>query len=286
LSQPYSQDLNWLITDFTTRVEDIAHAIVVSADGVPLAVSTGIPEHAVEKLAAIVSGLTSLMLGAARVFDGGAPTQALVELEGGLLFIKAISDGSSLAVLAAPECDTRQVSYEMTRLVGGVGELLTPRARAELLTIGMRDLLRRAGQGGEVGQQQFGQAPGGAQRQVVICPHDDLAAGGGNAGSEGSGEDADLRVVIGAVDDQGRHVDLLKPGERVLVRVERVLLATEPLVRVVAHHRGDRRPAWCLRSQRCPDGEFQLGEAFGRTVAPRGGVVRKLRCLRPAVAAD
>jgi uncharacterized protein len=134
--QPYRQDLNWLVTEFTTRVEDVAHAIVVSADGVPLSLSTDIPKHAVEQFSAIVSGLTSLMLGAARVFEGGAPTQALVEMESGLLFVKAISDGSSLAVLAAPECDTRQISYEMTRLVGAVGELLTPPARAELLTRG------------------------------------------------------------------------------------------------------------------------------------------------------
>jgi uncharacterized protein len=134
LSQPYRQDLNWLVTDFAMRVEDVAHAIVVSADGVPLALSTDIPEHAVEQFAAIISGLTSLMQGAARVLEGGVPIQAMVEMDGGLLFAKAISDGSSLAVLAAPECDTRQVSYEMTRLVGAVGELLTPSARAELLT--------------------------------------------------------------------------------------------------------------------------------------------------------
>jgi predicted regulator of Ras-like GTPase activity (Roadblock/LC7/MglB family) len=131
LSRAYRQDLNWLVTEFTTRVEDVAHAIVVSADGVPLALSEGIPTMAVEQLSAITSGLTSLMQGAARVFDGGAPTQALVEMDRGLMFVKAISDGSSLAVLTAPECDARQVSYEMTRLVGAVGELLTPAARAE-----------------------------------------------------------------------------------------------------------------------------------------------------------
>lgn len=132
MSGAYRQDLNWLVTEFTTRVEDVAHAIVVSADGVPLALSAGIPLRAVEQLAAITSGLTSLMQGAARVFEGGAPMQALVEMDGGLMFVKAISDGSSLAVLTAPECDTRQVSYEMTRLVEAVGELLTPAARAEL----------------------------------------------------------------------------------------------------------------------------------------------------------
>jgi hypothetical protein len=135
LNQSYRQDLNWLVTDFTTRVEDIAHAIVVSADGVPLALSLDLPQHALEKFAAIVSGLTSLTQGATRLFEGGALIQAMVEMDDGLLFVKTIGDGSSLAVLAAPECDTRQVSYEMTRLVGAVGDLLTPATRAESFTL-------------------------------------------------------------------------------------------------------------------------------------------------------
>lgn len=131
MSRTYREDLNWLVTEFTTQVDGVAHAIVVSADGVPLALSAGIPATAAEQFAAITSGLTGLMQSAARAFDGGATTQALVEMDCGLLFVKAISDGSSLAVLAAPECDTLQVSFEMTRLVGEVGELLTPVARAE-----------------------------------------------------------------------------------------------------------------------------------------------------------
>jgi len=131
VSRTYRQDLNWLVTEFTAQVAGVAHAIVVSADGVPLALSAGIPAAAAEQLAAITSGLTSLMQSTARAFDGGATTQALVEMDDGLMFVKAISDGSSLAVLAAPECDALQVSYEMTRLVGEVGELLTPAARAE-----------------------------------------------------------------------------------------------------------------------------------------------------------
>ena len=129
MSQPFRQDLNWLVTEFTTRVEDVAHAIVVSADGVPLALSAGIPSMAVEQFSAIISGLTSLMQGAAMIFEAGPPTQALVEMDRGLMFVKSISDGSSLAVLTAPEADTRQVSYEMTLLVEAVGELLTPAVR-------------------------------------------------------------------------------------------------------------------------------------------------------------
>ena len=123
------QDLDWLITDFTARVADVAHAVVVSADGVPLAVSERIPPLFAEQLAAITAGLVSLMQGAARIFAAGQPTQALVEMEGGLLLVKAISDGSSLAILASPDCDTDLVAYEMTRMVEAVGEVLTPAVR-------------------------------------------------------------------------------------------------------------------------------------------------------------
>jgi predicted regulator of Ras-like GTPase activity (Roadblock/LC7/MglB family) len=123
--------LNWLVSDFAMRVADVAHAAVVSADGVPLALSDEIPSAFAEQLAAITSGLASLMQGAARIFEAGAPTQALVEMMGGLMLIKSISDGSSLTVLAAPDCDTDLVSYEMSRLVEAVGEVLSPALRAQ-----------------------------------------------------------------------------------------------------------------------------------------------------------
>jgi predicted regulator of Ras-like GTPase activity (Roadblock/LC7/MglB family) len=130
LSPIYRRDLNWLVTDFTARVVDVAHAAVVSADGVPLALSEAIPEGFAGQLSAIVSGLVSLIQGAARIFDAGQATRAMVEMEGGLMFVMAISDGSILAVLAAPECDTDLVCYEMTLLTEAVGDVLTPAARS------------------------------------------------------------------------------------------------------------------------------------------------------------
>jgi hypothetical protein len=130
LSVVYRPDLGWLVTDFADRVADVAHAAVISADGVPLAVSEGIPGGSIEYFAAITSGLVSLMDGAARIFQAGLPTRALVEMQGGLMLVMAISGGSSLTVLAARDADTELVSYEMTLLVEAVGEVLTPAARA------------------------------------------------------------------------------------------------------------------------------------------------------------
>ena len=122
--------LDWLVTDFTERVADVAHAVVVSSDGVPVAVSDAIPPDRVGQLCAITSGLTGLTEGAARMFEGGAVIQALIEMERGLMVVKAVSGGSSLAVLASLECDMDQVAYEMTLLVEAVGDIVTPASRA------------------------------------------------------------------------------------------------------------------------------------------------------------
>jgi uncharacterized protein len=126
LNYAYRQDLNWLVADFTARVVHVAHTIVVSSDGVPMALSDDIPRDFAEQLAAITCGLVGLIQGAARVLDAGPATRVLVDMEGGLMLVMAMSDGSSLAVLAAPECDTDLVSYEMTLLVEAVGDILTP----------------------------------------------------------------------------------------------------------------------------------------------------------------
>ena len=128
LTRPVVPDLNGLITNFVERVASVAHAIVVSSDGLPMAYSQGFPTDRVDQLAAVTSGLASLTQGASRVFEGGAVAQTVVEMQRGLLIMMAISDGSSIAVLAAPDCDMGLVAYEMVLLVEQVGTALTPGA--------------------------------------------------------------------------------------------------------------------------------------------------------------
>jgi predicted regulator of Ras-like GTPase activity (Roadblock/LC7/MglB family) len=128
-AQSQTEDLNWLITDFTERVPAVSHAVVVSADGVPLAVSNGVRPDRLEHLSAITSGLVSLARGTAVMFEGGAVTQTLVTMQLGVLVIMTISDGSSLAVLAASDSDLDLVAYEMTVLAEQAGSVLTPDLR-------------------------------------------------------------------------------------------------------------------------------------------------------------
>ena len=76
MSYAYHRDLDWLVTDFTRRVPDVAHAVVVSADGVLLARSQDLPPAFAEQFALITCGLASLMQGAGRVFEAGRRPRA------------------------------------------------------------------------------------------------------------------------------------------------------------------------------------------------------------------
>ena len=127
-----AQNLNWLVTNFARSVPGAAHAIVVSADGLLMAVSERLDRARADQLAAVASGLVSLTQGAARIFGGGTVTQTVVEMERGFLLVMSVSDGSCLAVLSAPSCDIGLIGYEMALLVARTGEVLTPELRAEL----------------------------------------------------------------------------------------------------------------------------------------------------------
>ncbi len=127
-----SRRFGWLITDFTERVAGVAHAIVVSADGLLLTSSATLPRDRADQLSAVASGLLSLTQGSAKCFEAGQVVQTVVEMDQGTLLQMGISDGSCLTVLASPNCDMGLVAYEMTMLVERVGQLLTPEIRSHL----------------------------------------------------------------------------------------------------------------------------------------------------------
>jgi predicted regulator of Ras-like GTPase activity (Roadblock/LC7/MglB family) len=124
-------DLGWFLDDFVVRVADVAHTIVVSADGVLLARSSTLPPANADQLAAVASGLASLSEAAARAFDVGGIVQTSVEMEQGYLFTMTMGPGASLAVLATPDCEMGLLAYEMSLLVEQVGERVTPELRAD-----------------------------------------------------------------------------------------------------------------------------------------------------------
>jgi predicted regulator of Ras-like GTPase activity (Roadblock/LC7/MglB family) len=137
MTSPQSRQVHrfgWLVGNFTERVPGVAHAVVVSVDGLLLTASSRLPEDRAEQLAAVAAGVASLTQGAARCFNAERVLQTVVEMEHGIMLLMSIRDGSCLAVLAAPNCDVGQVAYEMTVLVDQVGQMLTPELRAHLGT--------------------------------------------------------------------------------------------------------------------------------------------------------
>ncbi|WP_412743156.1 roadblock/LC7 domain-containing protein [Krasilnikovia sp. MM14-A1004] len=126
---PTMQDMGWLLSNFADSVAGIAHVVAVSADGLLLASSRDLPGDRADQLAAITSGVVSLTDGASRMFNAGQVQQTIIEMDSGYLFLMSISDGSSMAVLAARSCDVGQVGYEMALLVERVGAALVPAPR-------------------------------------------------------------------------------------------------------------------------------------------------------------
>jgi len=55
-----ARDLNWLVGKLARRTPGVAHAMVVSADGLPVAVSDRLDRPKADQLAAVASGRASL----------------------------------------------------------------------------------------------------------------------------------------------------------------------------------------------------------------------------------
>ncbi|MDG2218790.1 MAG: roadblock/LC7 domain-containing protein [Acidimicrobiales bacterium] len=125
-------NVNWLVANFVERVPGVSEAVVVSSDGLPIAISDGLDRDAADRFAAVASGLIGLAYGAAGRFGGGRVNEVIIEMEHAFLFVTGVSDGSCLALVADAECDVGLVGYEMAVLVEKTGQFLTPQLRAEL----------------------------------------------------------------------------------------------------------------------------------------------------------
>jgi len=126
------RDFDWLVDDFVDRVAGVTHALILSADGLPLAGSGSISTDESEQLAAISSGLLSLAHNSAALFDKGGCEQIIIRLSRGYFLFMGIGSGAGLAVLTSPEAQMRVVAYEMTQFVENTGHALTPEVRADL----------------------------------------------------------------------------------------------------------------------------------------------------------
>lgn len=129
IESPPGTDLDFLLNDFVDRVPDVAHAVAVSADGLILAASRNLPSDSRDQLAAVASGLVSLLAGASKFFRAGRVVSNVTELDGGFMFSMSVSSGASLLALASRQCDLGRVGHELADLINRVGPALTPGSR-------------------------------------------------------------------------------------------------------------------------------------------------------------
>lgn len=129
-----NNDVGWLISNFVDQTPGVVEAIVVSSDGLLMAMSNGLDRAGADRFAAVTSGLIGLAYGAAGRFGGGNVNEVIVEMDNALLLVTGVSDGSSLGVVADANCDIGFVGYEMAVLVEKTGRVLTPQLRQQLVS--------------------------------------------------------------------------------------------------------------------------------------------------------
>jgi hypothetical protein len=122
--------LDWLLVDFSRETPGVLAAVVVSVDGLPLAVSAGVTDSLADQLSAAASGLVSLARATAQLLGSGGLTQTILEMTEGYLFVTSISRGATVAVHATRQADLGLVGYELTLLAERVGRALDPGIRA------------------------------------------------------------------------------------------------------------------------------------------------------------
>lgn len=123
--------LNWLLDELLAKVPGARHAVVLSSDGLPLAVSAALHSDDSDHLAAMASSFQSLAREAARFLEGGAVRQTVIEMDQAFLFVTAAGRGACLAVVGEANADVGIIAYEMNLLVVRVGDYLSSAPRSE-----------------------------------------------------------------------------------------------------------------------------------------------------------
>jgi predicted regulator of Ras-like GTPase activity (Roadblock/LC7/MglB family) len=115
--------------DSALEIPGALHAVLVSADGLPMARTKALGRDSADTVAAALSGVQSLSrsLGFFCDDENLQWRQTLVEFDGGWVFLISAGEGAYLAVSTALDIDMADITFRMQQLVGQLGkELSTP----------------------------------------------------------------------------------------------------------------------------------------------------------------
>jgi predicted regulator of Ras-like GTPase activity (Roadblock/LC7/MglB family) len=121
--------LSWLLDNLAGRVEHVRQAVILSRDGLVVAMSQNMSREDGDHLSALAAGVQSLARGAGQHFSGGEVRQTIIEMESAFLFVMAAGQGTCLAVVASADANVGVMAYEMAMLVRRMGRHLTAGAR-------------------------------------------------------------------------------------------------------------------------------------------------------------
>ena len=118
-------DLSWVLNELVSLPE-ARHAVLLSADGLSTAASTGVDPDMADQVAALASGMQSLSRNGARFVtgaDGETPwQQTVVSFGAGYLIISSAGDGSSYLVVSAGKAvDMEILSDRIAKTVQRLG---------------------------------------------------------------------------------------------------------------------------------------------------------------------
>jgi predicted regulator of Ras-like GTPase activity (Roadblock/LC7/MglB family) len=120
-----NEQLSWLLDNLVARVANVRQSLLLSRDGLVVAMSQTMSREEADQLSALAAGLHSLARGAGQQVGGGEVRQTVIEMESAFLFVISAGQGTCLAVLAAAGANLELMAYEMAMLVRRLGSHLT-----------------------------------------------------------------------------------------------------------------------------------------------------------------
>ena len=136
-------DFGWVVDNFVRSTPGVSHALIVSADGLPLIAAGGMSADLADPLAAMTSGIISLGNNIASQVGETGCDQVMLKFPTGHFLFMSIGNLAGFAVLVREGANLGVIAHQMAQLVDAVGHVLTPQLRDDL-----RRINARSGRGG------------------------------------------------------------------------------------------------------------------------------------------
>lgn len=126
-------DVSWALRDLVESIPEIRFALVASSDGKAITAFGAEDPDDVDRFAAVVAGLQALAQPVAEQFPkyAGQLRLAMIEVDGGHLFVVRAGVETYLGVLAREGLDQGLLGHQMRDLSRRMGELLGTSPRLE-----------------------------------------------------------------------------------------------------------------------------------------------------------